>query len=131
MYLIDTSVWVLHFNRKVKFDLKKIAKVHEMHICLPIYYELIDMVENDENLPILHEIFLAMNFIENPMSMDLYNDALNLSRLVKNKKGKILPENIALKATCALKNDLIVLHSRKEFNWLKELTNLKQEFIEK
>ncbi|MCG6194423.1 hypothetical protein LFX25_14345 [Leptospira sp. FAT2] len=71
----------------------------------------------------------AVNFVENPMRLEIYEEAADLFRFCKSK-GISIRSGIDFQiAVCAIRNRLTVFHRDPDFSRIAKLTNLKQKEI--
>ena len=129
MYLVDTSVWILHFSRGSSFDLAAECPPEERILCLPVYQEILQGVREERVFRELREILVAGRFVESPLSLDVYDVAVGLYRLAR-RQGLTLRSSVdCLIAACALRHDLAVLHHDRDFKVLAKVSALRERSV--
>lgn len=129
MFLIDTSVWIIHFNEKNGIDLKKLLKPEEIFICAPIYQEILQGIKNEKNFQTVQQILLNMEWIENPLTLEVYDSAISLYRIGR-KSGLTIRSSIdCLIAACAINNGLTVLHRDRDYASIAKISTLMEKQI--
>lgn len=78
MYLIDTSVWILHFSRKDDFDLRTVCEPDDRVLCLPVYQEILQGIRDEAAFRRMQSILGAAIIVDDPMDRELVQRAVGL-----------------------------------------------------
>src|SRR5688572_12793038 len=125
MYLVDTSVWIAFFSKKPGFHLADILRPEEICIVLPIYQEVLQGIKDESYYRIVRSALLSASFVENPLSRDVFDDAISLSR-VSRRSGEAMRSPVdCVIAACALRHNLTVLHRDRDYERIARFTALK------
>ena len=129
VYLVDTSVWIRHFSSHDPLDLRDSCAPDERVICLPIYQELLQGIREESHYRSLRTILGAARFVENPLRQPVFDHAVVLYRLAR-KQGLTIRSSVdCLIAACAIRNNLVVLHSDRDFSDLSRVSSLREESL--
>ena len=126
MILVDTSVWVAVFRREQPLDLEAHADLEEVVTCLPVVQEVLQGFGNQSAYRIAREAMTAFPIVEDPMPRDVFIEAADLYRLARTQGVTVRSSVDCLIATCALRHDLSVLHTDRDFEALSKVSSLKQ-----
>lgn len=127
MYLVDTSVWVLHFSSKDPLDLRAVCSPDQRVLCLPIYQELLQGIRDESAYRRLREVLDAATFIEDPMTRVVYREAAELFRLARSHGLTVRSSVDCLIAICAIRNNLPVLHRNRDYAALASVSSLREK----
>ncbi|MFW6260281.1 MAG: PIN domain-containing protein [Spirochaetota bacterium] len=129
VFLVDTSAWIRHFSRGDPFDLRAICEPDDRVLCLPIYHELLQGVRDERRFRELRGILRAASFVEVPVRAELYDEAIDLYRLAR-KNGLTIRSSVdCLIAACAIRQDLIVIHSDRDYPAIARVSALEQRQV--
>lgn len=127
--LVDTSVWIDFFNKKILTDQVKILNYlieDEFNICICpiIYQEILQGIRNDEIYLELKEYMNSMTILKNDL-MEVSNLAVDIYRNSRKSGVTIRKSNDCLIASYAIINDVPILHNDRDFEFISQFTNLK------
>jgi predicted nucleic acid-binding protein len=126
LLLLDTSVWIEAFKKGASFRLESICSPEQIVMVLPVYQEVLQGIK-DENA--FRKASLALRnsrFVENPMTAELFDEAIALYRLSR-KQGLTVRSSVdCLIAAAAIRNGLILLHKDRDYASLARISNLQQ-----
>ena len=129
MYLVDTSVWILHFSKNHPFDLREICAPDDRVLCPPVYQEILQGIREDTVHRELQTILGAAEMVESPMPLSVWDEAADLYRAAR-RRGLTLRSTVdCLIAACALRHDLIVLHHDRDYDHLAQVSALRERRI--
>jgi predicted nucleic acid-binding protein len=129
LYLIDTSAWILHFSKNAPFDLRDICSPEDRVLCLPVYQEILQGVREEASFRAIQAILRMADFVENPLSMETYDEAISLYRRARRQGLTIRSSVDCLIAACALRHDLIVLHHDRDYEAIGKVSELRQRNV--
>ncbi|MFW5783850.1 MAG: PIN domain-containing protein [Spirochaetota bacterium] len=129
MYLVDTSAWILHFTSGDPFDLRSICEPDDRVLCLPVYQELLQGVREEERFRKLRDALRAARFVEAPLRMNLYDEAVDLYRLARRSGITVRSSVDCLIAACAIRHNLTVLHSDRDYPALAGVSRLEHRQV--
>lgn len=79
MMLVDTSVWIEVFRRRRPLDLESVVPLDQVVVCLPIIQEILQGFQDERAYRIARESLLAMQVVESPLSMELFERTHHVS----------------------------------------------------
>jgi len=126
LYLIDTSAWILHFSRSEDFDLRRICAPEERLLCLPVYQEILQGIKDETVFRAVRDILGSAEFVENPLRLSLYDEAVNLYRMARMQGLTIRSSVDCLIAACAIRHDLTLVHHDRDYESLSRISGLRQ-----
>ena len=129
MYLVDTSVWILHFSRNASFDLRDICAPEARVLCLPVYQEILQGIRDENSYRDIKSIIDAADFVEEPLSRQVFDEAVGLYRTARRQGLTIRSSVDCLIAACAIRHNLVVLHRDRDFGSIASASALKQKEI--
>ncbi len=129
MILVDTSVWVEVFKRPVGIDLEAHLDLDEIATCLPIVQEVLQGFRDESAFRMAREAMLAFPVVESPLSEGVFIEAVGLYRTARRNGLTVRSSVDCLIASCALKNDLTVLHRDRDFAALAKISGLKEQRV--
>jgi len=127
--LVDTSVWIDFFNKKILTEQVKILNYlieDEFNICICpiIYQEILQGIRNDEIYLEIKEYLNSMTILKDDI-MDVSNLAIDIYRNSRKSGITIRKSNDCLIASYAIINDIPILHNDRDFEFISQFTNLK------
>ncbi len=131
MVIVDTSVWIEVFRREGSLDLESILDFDEVATCLPIIQEVLQGFRHQSAFRTAREAMFSLPRIEDPMSLSLFEDAVDLYRRARRRGLTIRSSVDCLIAACALRHDLQVLHSDRDYEALCDVSSLRQRRIDR
>lgn len=126
MYLIDTSVWILHFSRKDDFDLRTVCEPDDRVLCLPVYQEILQGIRDEAAFRRMQSILGAAIIVDDPMDRELVQRAVGLYRLARKQGVTVRSSVDCLIAASAIRHGLTLLHSDRDYALLAEISELQQ-----
>ena len=129
MILLDTSAWIEYFKKNSNFKLNLLYKPSEIYLCLPVYQEILQGIGDNNIYLLIKKALDSSNFLENPISKEVFEEASSLYRLTRKKGITIRSTMDCLIATIAIRNNATVLHKDRDFSQISKITSLKQEKI--
>ena len=129
LYLVDTSAWILHFNKTSSFDLRDICPPEQRVLCLPVYQEILHGIRDEAAFRSVRSIIRVADFVENPLTMGLYDQAISLYRRARQQGLTIRSSVDCLIAACALKHNLTVLHRDRDYEAIGQICQLLQRVV--
>ncbi len=126
--LVDTSVWIELFRKPPAVDIRLID-LEEVVTCLPIVQEVLQGFADQAAFRKAREAMLALPVVESPLSLSVFEDAVDLYRDARRRALTIRSSVDCLIAACALRNDLTVLHHDRDFDLLARISSLRARKI--
>jgi hypothetical protein len=125
--LVDTSAWIIDL-RHAGF-LKEHVMPEEVATCLPVIQEVLQGIRLGTLYNKAREAFLAMRLLESPMPFDIFEEAAQIYRTGRSIGFTIRSPLDCLIAACAIRNDVPVLHSDRDFNTIARFTRLQSRYV--
>lgn len=125
MVLVDTSVWIDVFRASVALDLESIVDFDEVVTCLPVVQEVLQGFDDERAYRLARDSMLALPTVESPMVGGLFLQAAELYRSARRLGFTVRSGVDCLIATCALRNDLTVLHRDRDFEAIARVAPLR------
>jgi len=129
--LVDTSVWIEVFRKQRPFDLESQVAFDEVVICLPIIQEILQGIRDEASYRVARDALLSMPVLESPMGEDVFTEAAQLFRSARRAGLTIRSSVDCLIAACAIRHDIAVLHSDRDFTALTKISALKTRQIDR
>ena len=129
MYLIDTSAWIAHFSRSDAFDLRTICSPDERVLCLPVYQEILQGIRDEAWFREMTSILQSARFVEVPMTMALFDEAVALYRIARRQGRTIRASADFLVAAAAIRHDLTVVHRDRDYTAIASVSALRERTI--
>ena len=129
MYLIDTSAWIAHFSRSDAFDLRTICSPDERVLCLPVYQEILQGIRDEAWFREMTSILQSARFVEVPMTMALFDEAVSLYRIARKQGRTIRASADCLVAAAAIRHDLTVVHRDRDYTAIASVSALRERTI--
>ena len=126
MILVDTSVWILD-STHVGFLEEQVAS-EEVATCLPVIQELLQGAR-DHEFSALRETLFASHILESPMTVELFEEAIEIYRTGRRLGMTIRSSHDCLIAACAIRNDVPLLHSDRDFAAIARFTRLESHHV--
>ena len=131
MILVDTSVWIEVFRKQRSLDLESLVAFDEVVVCLPIIQEILQGIRDEANYRVARDALLSMPVLESPMGEDVFTEAAQLYRSARRAGLTIRSGVDCLIAACAIRHDIAVLHSDRDFTALTKISALKTRQIDR
>jgi predicted nucleic acid-binding protein len=129
MILVDTSVWVLVFQRTRPLDLEAEAPLDEIVTCLPVVQEVLQGFRDERAFRVAQESFLALPMIEAPLGQEVFERAVDLYRAGRRAGLTVRSSVDCLIAACAIRHDLEILHHDRDFAALARVSPLRERRV--
>lgn len=125
MVLVDTSIWIETFRRQSPLDLDSVVDFDDIVTCGPVIQEVVQGFDDERACRIARQAMRALPMLENPMSVEVYEQAAELFRQGR-RMGKTVRSGVdCLIAVCALRHDAEVLHCDRDFDTIASFTALR------
>lgn len=125
MVLVDTSVWIEVFRKRGPLRLESTVDLEDVVTCLPVIQEVLQGFRDESAFRTAHEAMLAFPILENPLSLPIFEGAVQLYRSARRSGLTVRSGVDCLIAACALKNGVEVLHRDRDFDVLSRVSALK------
>ena len=129
MYLVDTSVWIEVFRKRSRVILTAVVDLEEVVTCLPVVQEVLQGFRDERAFRTAREAMLALPIVESPLQLAVYEEAIALYRSARRAGLTVRSAVDCLIAACAMRNDLTVLHSDRDFEQLVPICPLQTRAI--
>ena len=129
MYLVDTSVWIETFRTTPRIRIDDVIDFDDIVTCLPVVQEVLQGFRDERAFAVARESMRALPIVESPMSMDVFDEAVNLSRQARRAGLTIRSGVDCLIAACAIRHSLTVLHHDRDFDALARIAPLSARGI--
>jgi predicted nucleic acid-binding protein len=129
MILVDTSVWIEVFRRPTGVDLQKHIDLEEIATCLPVVQEVLQGFKDESAFRKAREAMLSFPVVESPLSEGVFMDAVGLYRTARRNGLTVRSSVDCLIASCALRNNLTVLHRDRDFSALATVSALQERGV--
>lgn len=116
-------------RRHDPLDLESVVDFEEIVTCLPVIQELLQGIGDPMHFRRAEESMKALPIVESPMGADLFDEAIDLCRTARSAGVTVRSSVDCVIAACALRNDLEVLHSDRDFAHLAEITRLRSRSL--
>jgi len=127
--LVDTSVWIDVFRRQHPLDLESLVPFDEIVVCLPVVQEILQGIGDESSYRVARNALLAMPTIESSMDDGVFLEAAQLFRAARRAGLTVRSSIECLIAACALRHDIPVLHSDRDFTALAKISALKAQRV--
>ena len=129
MILVDTSVWIEVFRQPSGIDLEAHLDLDEIATCLPVVQEVLQGFRDESAFRKAREAMLSFPVVESPLREGIFTDAVELYRSARRNGLTVRSSVDCLIASCALRNDLTVLHRDRDFSSLAKVSGLKERLV--
>jgi len=124
--LVDTSAWVQVFRRQDPLDLSAVVPMDDVVTCLPVLQEVLQGFREERSFRLAREAMFAFPCVESPLTSATVEEAVSLYRSARRQGLTIRSSIDCLIAACALRHDLEVLHSDRDFSSLSRVSALRE-----
>lgn len=128
MNLVDTSVWIEIFRKGSKLGPKSVD-LEDAVVCLPVVQEVLQGFRDEDAFRRVREALLSLPVIESPMTLEVYEGAVELYRLARRQGLTVRSSADCLIAACAIRHDLTVLHRDRDFAALARVSKLRERSV--
>jgi predicted nucleic acid-binding protein len=129
LILVDTSIWVEVFKRPAGIDLEAHLDLDEIATCLPVVQEVLQGFREESAFRKAREAMLSFPVVESPLREGVFIDAVGLYRSARRSGLTVRSSVDCLIASCALRNDLAVLHRDRDFIALAKVSGLRERAV--
>jgi hypothetical protein len=129
MILVDTSIWIAMLRKKNPFRIEEAVEFDEIITCLPVIQEVLQGFREESIYRTARDAMLALPIVESPMEKSLFLEAAELYRSARRRGLTVRSSVDCLIAACALRHNVPVLHSDRDYNLLGEICPLKSRTI--
>jgi hypothetical protein len=127
--LVDTSVWVLAFQRRAPLDLDSVVPIEDVATCLPVIQEILQGFRDPRAFRIARDSLLNFPIVESPLRLECVDVAVELYRRARAVGLSVRSSVDCLIAACAIRNDLEVLHRDRDYPLLARVSGLRQRAV--
>jgi predicted nucleic acid-binding protein len=124
--LVDTSVWIEVFRKPSRLPLQAVADLEEIVTCLPVIQEVLQGFREEHAFRVAREAMLAFPVVESPLSLTVFDEAVQLYRAARRNGFTIRSSVDCLIAACALRHGLTVVHHDRDFPRLAQISPLTE-----
>lgn len=125
MILVDTSIWIAVFRERNPISFDDVAPFDQIVTCLPVIQEVLQGFRLESAYRTARNAMLSLPIVESPMEESLFLEAASLYRAGRRRGLTIRSSVDCLIAACALRHDMPVLHSDRDYELLAEVSPLK------
>jgi predicted nucleic acid-binding protein len=125
--LVDTSAWIEVFRRPPRLAIEEVVDFDEIVTCLPVVQEVLQGFISEDAFRIGRDAMLALPMVESPLGPDLFLEGVDLYRRARRAGITIRSGIDCLIAACAIRHDLTVLHSDRDYPALARISALRQQ----
>jgi predicted nucleic acid-binding protein len=126
LYLIDTSAWIRHFNKRDAFDLRDICPPEQRVLCLPVYQEILQGIREEAVFRNMKGILDSAIFIEDPLGRSLFLEAAELYRAARRQGLTVRSSIDCIIAACGIRHNLPVVHHDRDYTALARVSQLRE-----
>lgn len=126
MVLVDTSIWIAHLDRNI---LQQHVALSEVTTCPPIVQEVLQGIRDEHAYTVTRTTMFALQMLESPLSSDVFEEAAQIYRTGRITGFTIRSPFDCLIAACAIRNDVPLLHSDRDFNTIARFTRLQSRYV--
>ncbi len=125
LLLVDTSVWIEVFRKPGRLRIERVARLDEIHTCLPVVQEVLQGFRDETAFRIARDAMFSFPVVESPLRREVFEEAAGLYRAAR-RAGRTIRSGVdCLIAACAIRNGLTVLHHDRDFRALTGVSPLK------
>ena len=124
MYLVDTSVWIETFRTTPRIRIDDVVDFDDIVTCLPVVQEVLQGFRDERAHAVAREAMRALPIVESPLSMSVFDEAVNLYRQARRAGLTIRSGVDCLIAACAIRHGLTVLQHDRDFDALARIAPL-------
>ena len=129
MTLVDTSIWIQVFRQRHPLDLEMLVSLDEVVVCLPVVQEILQGFRDEQAFRLARASLLALPAVESPLDREVFLEAADLYRRARRAGVTVRSGVDCLIATCAIRNDLVVLHHDRDYSALAQVSPLRQRSL--
>lgn len=122
MILVDTSVWIEIIRGTIHVTSTEYL---DFATCGPVLQEVFQGLDVRPERDLFRESLMAIHCLGDPLSLDLFLEAAELSRRGRQKGYTIRSSTDCLIAAIAIQHDVAVWHRDRDFDYIARFTPLK------
>jgi hypothetical protein len=103
------------FRSGSQLDLESQVEFDEIVTCLPVVQEVLHGFDDERAFALAHVSMHALPIVESPLAAAVFDQAANLYRTARRAGLTVRSGVDCLIAACAIRNQLEVLHSDRDF----------------
>ena len=126
VFLVDTSVWIEVFKKNTTIVIEEVVPLDEMVTCLPVVQEVLQGFREEMAYRRAREAMLAFPCVELPLSLSLFEEAIDLYRTARRAGVSIRSSTDCLIAAAEIRHGMVVLHRDRDYGNLAQVSSLKQ-----
>ena len=126
MVLADTSIWIADAARPGFLELN--VDIRELAVCPPVIQEVLQGAR-PERYTAVRRTLLEAKMIEAPVSLEVFEEAAEIYRTGRAIGFSIRSAFDCLIAACAIRNDVPLVHSDRDFNTIARFTRLQSRYV--
>jgi len=127
--LVDSSVWIEGFRESSTVDIETVLDLEDVVTCLPVIQEVLQGFDDQRAYRIAHEAMLAFPLVESPLTVDVFQLAVDLYRSARRAGFTVRSGVDCLIAACAIRSSLTVVHRDRDFDALARISPLDSRRI--
>jgi predicted nucleic acid-binding protein len=124
LILVDTSVWIDLLNGRLGRDIGE-EDLFNFVTCGPVVQEVLQGLSDDFEGEALHDAFLALPVLSDPLSVGLFLSAARIYQQGRAKGFTIRSSTDCLIAAIAIENKVAVWHQDRDFEAISRFTPLR------
>jgi predicted nucleic acid-binding protein len=128
--LVDTSIWIAVFRERDPFSIEELVPFDQVVTCLPVIQEVLQGFRLERAYRTARDAMLSLPIVESPAEESLFLEAANLYRAGRRRGLTIRSSVDCLIAACALRHDMPILHSDRDYELMAEVSPLKTIAVE-
>jgi len=128
MTLVDTSVWIAVFRAHRPLDLERVVPFDEVVTCLPVIQEVLQGFRDNRAFHHAREAMLSLPGRIAPARGGIH-PGRDLYRLARRAGLNIRSSVDCLIAACAIRKDLEILHSDRDYASLARVSSLRERSV--
>ena len=125
MLLVDTSAWIEVFRRPSRLDLRDVEDADEIVTCLPVVQEVLQGFRDERAYRLAPDAMLALPVLESPLRAEVFVEAADLYRGARRAGLTVRSSVDCLIAACAIRHDVTVLHTDRDYDALAKVAPLR------
>ncbi len=129
MILVDTSIWIGVLRRRAPIDIDALVDFGDVVTCPPIIQEVLQGIGDPTAWRLARDSMLSLPIVESPVTLEAWLEASQLYRAARTAGVTARSGVDYLIAVCALRHDLEVLHSDRDFTNLARVSALRQRAV--
>lgn len=116
-------------SKRPPFHVDDLVEVTEIVTCLPIIQEVLQGFDDDDKFDDARDALYALPVIEDPLSGELFDDAIRIYRNARHRGITIRSSTDCLIAACAIRHAIPILHRDRDFDLLARISSLQSHRV--